>query len=155
MALEGGKERKLEAIHLVLMNRYCKRIPVSRNHLRFTLYGVNDQLEYAEGIVTRCKTCTQLALCLYEEEDDNDYYSLQPRKKSGKTFFYQVSHSLLERIRFEFTDGSMEEICIPLVSQKICYDVCKDLHLSLTAPQTFPEEPFNGLDSKTIPLAYP
>lgn len=142
------EEPEIENIVLCLMNHYIKRIPADRNHVQVKLYGVNDQIEYAEGTFNKFKICTQFDLCLYDEEDDNDYYNSQPRKKSSKTFFYHINHSLLESIQFEFSDGSVEEIKIPLVSQKIYYDVCNDLHLQLAEPQTFPTGEQNGLITK-------
>ncbi len=148
-------EPVLESIVLCLMNHYIKRIPIDRNHIDVKLYGVNDQIELTDGKYVKYKICSQLELCLYDEEDDNDYFNLYPRKKSSKTFFYQITHSLMECIQFEFSDGSMEEIKVPLVAQKIYYDVTNDLHLTLAEAYNYSEKQSNDLvNKKAVSINY-
>ncbi len=156
---------RVKNICLTLLNHYTKRIPASKNHIQVELFGVGDQIDYSDGIYKKYKICSQLDLCLYEEEDNNDYYNAVNKKNiravlagketenshnpnERKSFFYHINHSLLESIIFEFSDGSIEEIKIPLVAQKIYYDACNDLHLCLAEPQTYITGGQNDLISK-------
>lgn len=154
---------RVKNICLTLLNHYTKRIPASKNHIQVELFGVGDQIDYSDGIYKKYKICSQFDLCLYEEEDNLDYYS-NTQKKSKKnillgknnsdildnrqSFFYHINHTLLESISFEFSDGSIEEIKIPLVAQKIYYDACNDLHLTLAEPQNYFNIETNGLISR-------
>ncbi len=141
-------KKAVKYISLYLMNHFAKKIPADKDHINLIFYGVNNQIEYSKEGYEKYKVCSQIDLCLCEEEDNDEYYHTLSKKKSNKSYFYQINHSLLEKIVFEFDDDSTEEIKIPLVSQKIYYDAAGDLHLSLAEAYTFPPGQNNDLVSR-------